>query len=135
MAGGSVRQHRAALTKNAPPGGCKAGQVIRRFMSLEPTYLRADADTVPIYPRSPRRHCPIFRLECGRSNDRTHFVLGGFGPLMVRKIRELKMSDGRSALAVARENGISLAAFSIRISKGMNVDEAAVLPLRNFRRG
>lgn len=48
MAGGSVRQHWAALTKNAPPRGCKAGQVIRRFMSLEPTYLRADADTVPI---------------------------------------------------------------------------------------
>jgi hypothetical protein len=48
---------------------------------------------------------------------------------MVKKLRELKMSDGRRALMVARENGISMSAFAIR--KGMAVDEAATIPLQS----
>lgn len=47
---------------------------------------------------------------------------------MVKKLRELKTSDGRCALMVARENGVSLSAFSIRLKKGMPVDEAANRP-------
>lgn len=50
---------------------------------------------------------------------------------MVKKLRELKMSDGRRALMVARENGISMSAFAIRITKGMAVDEAATIPLQS----
>lgn len=50
---------------------------------------------------------------------------------MTRQIRELKMTDGRRALVVARHNGISLGAFSLRIAKGMTADDAATIPLRN----
>ncbi|MDH2152796.1 hypothetical protein [Sphingobium yanoikuyae] len=50
---------------------------------------------------------------------------------MVKKIRELRMADGRCALFVARHNGISMSAFTFRLRKGMTVDEAATIPPQN----
>ncbi len=54
-----------------------------------------------------------------------------FATPMVKKIRELKMADGRCALFVARHNGISISAFTFRVRKGMTVDEAATTPPQN----
>lgn len=48
---------------------------------------------------------------------------------MANKFTRLRMSDGRAALPVARQHGVSLSALDSRLKKGWDVDDAVTRPM------
>jgi hypothetical protein len=48
---------------------------------------------------------------------------------MANRFTRLRMADGRPALIIARENGISLSALEGRLKSGWNIHDAVTRPM------
>lgn len=112
------------ITQQRMPRVCHAYYVERIIRPLEHQILRL-IGSVFCYPAGGIRSTLHFPQAW------TQIRLDQFATSMVKKIRELKMADGRCALFVARHNGISMSAFTSRLRKGMTIDEAATTPPQN----